>query len=71
MSLYLPDSKSGFRLYIHRGCRPTLKVKIEFSQRALNLIGRPVGREHLINGIRTLTSAPRRPGMLPILGRIF
>jgi hypothetical protein len=53
MSLYLPDSKSGFRLYIHRGCRPTLKVKIEFSQRALNLVGCQVHREHLINGIRT------------------
>jgi len=46
VSLYLLDKTKYFQ--------PKFEVKIEFSQRVLNLIGRSAHREHLINDHRTL-----------------
>ena len=51
VSLYLLDKTQIFLCPIRQ---PKFEVKIEFNQRVLDLIGRSVHREHLINDHRTL-----------------
>ena len=49
----------------------TLEVKVEFSQRALNLIGSSAHHEHLISAASALKLVAAPQDVVLALGRVF